>query len=175
MMHSDQISGQESEQTLSPELDQSKPDLVQSAPIQTKQTTRYVHGSRVDSIIYGFIDKILVSVAVDGRLGKMYYVPLTASPSINAFSYVEADDEDDYSLLPLTHLTPMGLIGAPPDDAEGRMYAVQIASLISRQAPEERRTVVVSLAPMKYGQMTTEQQREMFLTIVEMVGECRLW
>ncbi|KAK9365750.1 hypothetical protein V1509DRAFT_632009 [Lipomyces kononenkoae] len=161
------------------------PGSVNSVPDQsperskigTKQAVRHIACKRVDVIAYSFADKIMILVSQNGNLGKMYYVPLVASSSVRPYSHdmLPTEDGEDYALLPLNHLTPVSVLGASPDDTEGRIYAVLIASLICRQSPDERRLVVVGLAQGLGGDSITDQNREMLMDVLEMVGECRVW
>ncbi|KAK7206808.1 hypothetical protein BZA70DRAFT_115206 [Myxozyma melibiosi] len=151
-----------------------------SAPVKTRQSVRMISGVRVDVVVYSFADKIMVLVSQNGRLGKMYYVPLASSASLSAFAFGSGTNpggEDEYSLLPLTHLTPTPVLGSSADDVEGRIYAVQVASLVSRQSPDERRTVIVGMAATK--REATEDlddaHRSLFLDVLAMVAECRVW
>jgi hypothetical protein len=82
---------------------------------------------------------------------------------------------DDYALLPLNHLTPVSVLGASPDDTEGRIYAVLIASLICRQSPDERRLIVVGMAHDLGGARVADENREMVVDVLQMVDECRVW
>ncbi|KAJ8101262.1 hypothetical protein POJ06DRAFT_251001 [Lipomyces tetrasporus] len=147
------------------------------SPINTKQVVRNISGKRVDVISYSFADKIMILISQNGNLGKMYCVPLTASAAVQPYSFdmIQTVTGEDYSLLPLNHLTPISVLGASPDDTQGRIYAVQIASLIIRQSPDERRLVVVGMAHGMGGESVTDENREMFLDVLQMVGECRVW
>ncbi|KAK9329264.1 hypothetical protein V1520DRAFT_356145 [Lipomyces starkeyi] len=147
------------------------------SPIKTKQVVRHISGKRVDVIAYSFADKIMILVSQNGNLGKMYYVPLVTSPSVQPYSYdmLPTDAGDDYALLPLNHLTPVSVLGASPDDTEGRIYAVLIASLICRQSPDERRLIVVGMAHDLGGESVTDENREMVVDVLQMIDECRVW
>ncbi|KAK9239358.1 hypothetical protein V1525DRAFT_398592 [Lipomyces kononenkoae] len=145
--------------------------------IRTKQAVRNISGKRVDVIAYSFADKIMILVSQNGNLGKMYYVPLVASPSVQPYSHElrPTEDSEDYALLPLNHLNPVSVLGASPEDTEGRIYAVLIASLICRQSPDERRLVVVGMPQGLGGDSVTDKDREMLMDVLQMVGECRVW
>lgn len=108
-------------------------------------------------------------------------VPISSPPNAFAFgSSTGPDGEDDFSLLPLTHLTPTALLGGAADDTQGRIYAVHIASLISRQSPDERRTVVVGMSAGTRGTRAdmddiSDSDRNLFLDVLAMVAECKVW
>lgn len=79
------------------------------------------------------------------------------------------DDEDGYSLLPLTHLTPTTLLGGtvPEREATGQLIAVQLASIITTRSKEEGRMVVCGL-----GLMSAVLDQQGFLEMVDLVGKC---
>lgn len=66
--------------------------------------------------------------------------------------------------------------GCNESDVYGKIYAAQIASLISRQAPSEKRQVVVGLgvgpAP---GKELTEDHRKEFLEVIRLTQLCKVW
>ncbi|KAK9464932.1 hypothetical protein V1512DRAFT_249620 [Lipomyces arxii] len=146
-------------------------------PIVSKQSVREIGGHRVDVVTYGFADKIVILVSRDGNLGKMYNVPLISSAAPQLFSFDNSfNDGDVFSLLPLNRLTPIPMLGASSDDIEGRIYAAQIASLICRQSPEERRLVVIGMAHAHNPSDTiTTSSRMEFIDILNLVGKCRVW
>lgn len=110
-------------------------------------------------------------------------------PPSNDYDELDDDDHND-SLLPLPHLTPMPLLGGSSSydmsDIQSRIYAAQIASVVARQAPQDRRQVVVGLAAdlghtKKSSsddhaslEVSQEQRRE-FLEIVRLVQLCKVW
>lgn len=110
-------------------------------------------------------------------------------PPSTDYDELEDDDHND-SLLPLPHLTPMPLVGGSSSydlsDVQSRIYAAQIASVVARQAPQERRQVVVGLAAdlghaggkgADFGaaEVVTQEQRREFLEIIRLVQLCRVW
>lgn len=148
----------------------------------------------LDVVTLGFEDKIVVLIHSNGRISKMYNVPLLASPVPShilslpgsGLGSYHGDDDDNYDdqggmdeFLPLPHLTPMPLIGgSQEDDIQGRIYATQIASMIARQAPEDRRIVVVGLGPdigPRPGQDVELSHRKEFLQVIKLAQECRVW
>lgn len=154
----------------------------------------------LDVVTIGFEDKISIMAYTNGRISKLYYVPLLASPvpthlinpmSSSAYTsgggggdydddgnFVE-DAQDDTSFLPLPYLTPMPLLGASTAETDwGSIYAAQIASLVARQAPEDRRIVVVGLGPdvgPRPGQEVEMEHRKEFLEVVKLVEASRVW
>ena len=70
------------------------------------------------------------------------------------------------NLLPLPHLTAKTLLGGGGEEREsfGQLYAVQIASLIARKTPEDRRTLLVGLGLRK-----AKPDREAFFDLIELV------
>ncbi|ANB14375.1 hypothetical protein AWJ20_1963 [Sugiyamaella lignohabitans] len=138
-------------------------------------------GHIIDVVTVGFEDKISVMVNYDGRIGKIYYVPLLASSTSHLANYENRDDDGnpENDLLPLSHLTPMPLVGGSSDhDVQGRLYASMIASIVSRQSPDENRTVLVglgtSIGPRPDEEITIEHRKQL-LEIVKLVQECRVW
>lgn len=93
--------------------------------------------------------------------------------------YDDTDDDYNDALLPLPHLTPMPLIGGSQEsDIQGRIYAAQIASLIARQSPLDRRQVVVGLGAdigPRPGEEPTQNHRKEFLEVVRLTQLCRVW
>jgi proteasome assembly chaperone 3 len=87
-------------------------------------------------------------------------------------------DEDEMELSP-PHLNPRFLLGVA-NDLRGeiaQLYAVQIASLVVRQSPDERRTLLVGVGLQ--GKLAadgeSEEARRMIYAVLDMVGECRIW
>lgn len=99
-------------------------------------------------------------------------------PPSDDYDEIEEDDHNDM-LLPLPHLTPMPLIGGSQEsDVHGRIYAAQIASIISRQAPSDRRQVVVGLGvdigPRPNEDLSDDHRKE-FLEVVRLTQLCQVW
>lgn len=88
-------------------------------------------------------------------------VPLSA-PSPAAVDMALANE----SLLPMSHLTPKTLLGGGGEEREslGQLYAVQIASYVSRRNADERRTLVVGL-----GLQQLRPDREAFFDVLELI------
>lgn len=163
-----------------------------------KLSTLTESSSTLDVSVIGFDDKITVLVYTAAQLNQFFYVPLLAAPvpsymigsedSLAAGPGTYDDDgnfiedgHDDADFLPLPHLTPMPLLGANTSSeasSMGSIYAAQIASLIARQAPEDRRTVVVGLGPAigpAPGQDLALAHRRQFLEIMKLVEAARVW
>lgn len=72
-------------------------------------------------------------------------------------------------MLPLTHLTPKNLLGVGNEQrqAQGQLYAVQLASAVAMRNIREGRTVVVGLGFEK-----GTHEREEFFEVLELVGRC---
>lgn len=121
----------------------------------------------IDVVTYAFNDKIIVNIHSKGAYARSYYVPLRLSPGNQFFSHTEYDDEgQDISHLPLTHLTPMSLVGGSNSDTLGQIVALQVASQIVKDSPTEVRTVFVSI-----GRITGED----YNGVIEGVNLCRIW
>ncbi|KAK9472788.1 uncharacterized protein V1510DRAFT_416067 [Dipodascopsis tothii] len=152
---------------------------MEYVPLQTRQKAAEIAGKRMDVVTFGFADTILILISEDSRLGKMYYVPLTAAPGGNLQAYDYGDEaDDDFSLLPLSHLTPVSVLGGGSNEVEGKMYAVQIASMISRQNADERRRVVVGMGIARSSSddiALGPDARRRFLDILTLVGQCSVW
>jgi len=135
-------------------------------PISTKTATSTISTVHTTATVLGFADKILVTIIQSGRLAQWFQVPLDAAHP--ALLEAKSNDDDD-GLLPLTHLTPKCLLGVGTAErqAQGQLYAVQIASAVAMRNIRERRTVVVGL-----GLEMAEHDREVFFEILELVGRC---
>lgn len=98
----------------------------------------------------------------------------------SSYSDDEDEDNDDESLLPLPYLTPVPMLGGRTGikngETQGEIYAAQIASVIARQSPGDRRQVVIGLAPelINHSDITKETRLE-FLGLVKLVQETRVW
>ncbi|KAK9449358.1 uncharacterized protein V1518DRAFT_415769 [Limtongia smithiae] len=150
------------------------------APIKFLSTTSTILGKRADVVAYGFADKIMILISLDGRMGKMYYVSLSQSQSVNSYAFgthFAMGTDDEFSMLAMSHLTPVPLLGAPANDTEGHIYTAQIATLICRQNRDERRTVVVGMPPRSPSSdgTVTNEDRAMFLDILALVDRVRVW
>ncbi|KAK6338683.1 hypothetical protein TWF696_009495 [Orbilia brochopaga] len=122
--------------------------------------------------VRGFADKIILTISQSGRLAQWFQVPLDAAhPAyLEAKSSTRSEDDDaDDSLLPLTHLTPKCLLGAstPERQAQGQLYAVQLASLLAMRNIRETRTVLVGL-----GFDEAEHTSDVFMETLQLVGSC---
>lgn len=138
----------------------------------------------IDVVVTGFVDKIMVLIYTNARISRLFYVPLLASPV--SYEHTISFDEDydgmennmvDDDFMPLPHLTPMSLLGG--DDSLGNIYAVQIASMISRQSPEDRRMVIVGIGP-ELGTNSNEgnitlHHRKQYLEVMKLVQTSRVW
>ncbi|KAJ6261734.1 hypothetical protein Dda_2532 [Drechslerella dactyloides] len=118
--------------------------------------------------VLGFADKIVLTISQSGRLSQWFQVPLDAAhPAyLEAKSTRDDDDDADDGLLPLTHLTPKCLLGAstPDRQAQGQLYAVQLASLLAMKNIRETRTVLVGL-----GFDEAEHTSDVFLETLQLV------
>ncbi|KAI8960537.1 hypothetical protein F5Y11DRAFT_263213 [Daldinia sp. FL1419] len=130
-------------------------------PAQSKAATGTIDGIPTEASVVLFSDKILVTLSQEGRLSQWIQVPLSA-PSPASVEMALANS----NLLPLSHLTPKTLLGGGGEERESQaqLYAVQIASHISRRSPEEQRTLVVGL-----GLRTLKPEREAFFDVLELV------
>ena len=57
------------------------------------------------------------------------------------------------------------------------MYALQIATLVVRQSPHERRTLIVGMGLIGKiaSDYESEEARKLIYEVLEMVGETKLW
>ncbi len=69
-------------------------------------------------------------------------------------------------LLPATHLTPRMLLGGASEERAtlGQLFAAQVASLLARRDPEERRTLMLGL-----GLRSSSAERNMYFDFLELV------
>lgn len=77
------------------------------------------------------------------------------------------------------HLNPRFLLGSA-NDARGeiaQLYAMQIASLVVRQSPEERRTLLVGigLKGKLASDYDSEEARTLIHEVMGMIDTCRIW
>ncbi|KAF3314217.1 hypothetical protein TWF173_005080 [Orbilia oligospora] len=135
-------------------------------PIFTKSSQKEIDSILTTATVLGFSDKILITITQSGRLSQWFQVPLDAAHP--AFLEAKSTADDD-GLLPLTHLTPKCLLGAstPERQAQGQLYAVQLASLLAMRNIRETRTVLVGL-----GLDRAEHTSDTFLETLELVGSC---
>lgn len=87
-------------------------------------------------------------------------------------------DDDGIDETP-SHLNPKFLLGSA-NDVRGeiaQLYAVQIATLVVRQSPHERRTLIVGMG-LK-GEIASdyegEEARKLIYEVLEMVSETKVW
>lgn len=137
--------------------------------------SRTVHG-QVNSVsteitTTSFTDRILITIAQEGRLAQWIQVPLSArdpqgldGPLDSEAPESSTDDETD--LLPMPHLTAKTLFGAANEEREttGQLYATQIASSILNKQPDETRILLVGL-----GLKDAQPSREQFFDLLELV------
>ncbi|PNY26472.1 Uncharacterized protein TCAP_03600 [Tolypocladium capitatum] len=131
-------------------------------PVPSRHASGLVSGVMTDVTSLSFSDKILVTISQEGRLSQWVQVPLTGSSA----GLVEMTLPSlSRGLLPSTHLTPKTLLGAGGDDREtiGQLYAAQIASRLSLQSPNDRRTLVLGLGLAKF-----DTEREAFFDLFEL-------
>ncbi|KAI5461417.1 hypothetical protein BGZ63DRAFT_235301 [Mariannaea sp. PMI_226] len=131
-------------------------------PSPTKEAAGLVNGVATEVTLTSFTDKILLTISQEGRLSQWIQVPLTGS----AAGMVEMTlPSSSKGLLPSTHLTPKTLLGGGGEDREtlGQLYAAQIASRISLQSPDDRRTLVLGLGLAKL-----DTEREAFFDLIDL-------
>ncbi|KAF5099064.1 hypothetical protein D0Z03_001097 [Geotrichum reessii] len=161
-----------------------------------KSITSDVNGIKYDVVTTGFSDRISVMVHSNGLVSRIAYVPLLAAPtpapvfSDPAAAYnghgSDYDDDGNYigqennevndDFLPLPYLTPMVAMGH--GDPFVSTYAAQIASLIARQAPDDRRIVMIGLGPHvgpKPNEDLEPVHRKQFLEIIKLIEQSRVW
>lgn len=86
-------------------------------------------------------------------------------------SYLKTDSP---SLDPLPFLDACALYG---ENDISRFYAIQIASTIVKECPEENRDAVIAIGPVgpSPGQPISKENREQLLEVVRLVQQCRVW
>lgn len=166
-------------------------------PIKSdKSATSIIDGIKYDVVITSFSDRLSVMIHSNGQISRLAYVPLLAAPTPApdfadpgmAYSGSGGDYDDDGNyigqennevnddFLPLPYLTPMVVLGQ--NDPFMSTYAAQIASMIARQAPEDRRTVMIGLGP-HVGPRPHEDlepvHRKQFLEIIKLLEQTRIW
>jgi hypothetical protein len=89
------------------------------------------------------------------------------------------DDDDDGNEYTPSHLNPRFLLGSANDPRGeiAQLYAVQIASLVVKQSPQEGRTLLIGVG-LK-GKLASDYEsgeaRKLIYEVLDMVGECRIW
>ncbi|KAI5854829.1 hypothetical protein BZA05DRAFT_392692 [Tricharina praecox] len=138
-------------------------------PATTKRAAGYIKDVPTDAMVVGFADKLLITVTQAGRLAQWFHVPLDSAHRVIAEETAEGEEDQDDSLLPLSHLTPTTLLGGtvPEREATGQLIAVQLASIITTRNKDEGRMVVCGL-----GLRSAELDQQGFLELVELVGRC---
>lgn len=149
-----------------------------------------VDGVKISVSVSGFQDKIVVMVWTDGKIGRMLTVGL--SPSLTGIgNAIRRDldqpdaDSEALDMMPSSHLDVKPLIGSSSQyDSAGPLFASMIASVVSKQAPAEPRSLVVGLGPHigpKPGNQNdsdfgiTNVHRQQLLEVVRLVQQCRVW
>ena len=88
------------------------------------------------------------------------------------------EDEDGIEETP-SHLNPRFLLGSAGDPRGeiAQLYAVQIASLVVKQSPQERRTLLVGvgLKGRLASDYESDDARKLINEVLEMIGKCRIW
>jgi hypothetical protein len=78
-----------------------------------------------------------------------------------------------------SHLNPRFLLGSSNDPRGeiAQLYAVQIATEIVKQSPQETRTLLVGvgLTGKIAGDYESEEARKLINDVLEMVRECKVW
>ena len=92
---------------------------------------------------------------------------------------VPDDDDEDGSENTPSHLNPRFLLGSANDPRGeiAQLYAVQIASLVVKQSPQEGRTLIigVGLKGKLASDYESSQARKLIYEVLDMVGDCRIW
>jgi hypothetical protein len=88
------------------------------------------------------------------------------------------EDEEGMQNTP-PHLNPRFLLGSSSDPRGeiAQLYAVQIATLVVKQNPQERRTLLVGvgLKGKIASNYESEEARALILGVLDLAGECRVW
>ncbi|KAI5807489.1 hypothetical protein DFH27DRAFT_546443 [Peziza echinospora] len=156
------------------------PALTQSPyPAQTREASATIAGQPTCVNYVGFADRILITVTQLGRgPAQWFHVSLdnvSSTPAQPIYSSTALEDEDEndleQSMLPVSHLTPTTLLGGggTEREAQGQLYAVQIASAIRMRDADEARTVVIALGLQGSGR--DELDRDSFFGILGLVGQ----
>jgi hypothetical protein len=92
--------------------------------------------------------------------------------------FIDGDDGEFVETTP-SHLNPRFLLGSTSDPRGeiAQLYAVQMATAITKQSPGETRTLLVGLGLKGKiaGDHESEAARQLILEVLEMVAECRVW
>ncbi|KAG9195348.1 hypothetical protein G6011_00469 [Alternaria panax] len=120
-------------------------------PARTNTAASTIKSIETTATTVNFADKILITVAQNGRLAHWVHVPLDISAtdaSMTSNASLERDEEDPNSdLLPMHHLTATNILGGTIAELDtlGQTLATQIASAIKQRDDRETRMVVVGM------------------------------
>ncbi|KAK4055702.1 hypothetical protein OIV83_000248 [Microbotryomycetes sp. JL201] len=183
--------------TLPPSLEQGRlqpngHSAAAPAAVRTAQRARVIDGNHTEVIVQAFVDRVLVVITQLGRIGCMLQVnpPLPGLPTP-----IHSSRQSLFPQLPPPHpsSTTLSLFGiAPSQKAEllHELYATQIGAIIfATSAPDDdmvavaglSKPVVVAIALKPSGtdeydeSRVTEQEREVFGQVMNMVNQCRVW
>ncbi len=132
-------------------------------PIPQKKDSAQINGVLIHAEALGFTDKLVISLKDEREaIGPIFSIPLALPrPGLLLKS-------EESCGLPMVHLTPAVLLGGGSQD-RFQVYAVQISSMVSRQANGESRTLILSLgiAPIEDGKMLS--------ACLNLVEKVRIW
>jgi proteasome assembly chaperone 3 len=120
-------------------------------PARTKTSSASIAGLETTATTVYFADKIVITIAQNGRLGHWVHVPLDINTTDNPFSSNTYSEEDSdlppSTLLPSHHLTATSILGGTVQDLDtlGQLLATQLTSAIMGRDSNEKRMVVVGM------------------------------
>ena len=93
-------------------------------------------------------------------------VTLDPSNPSRGENFLPSDSDD---MLPSVNLNARTLLGAGASDREttGKLYASQLATMVTTKNPDESRSIIVALGLTK-----AEASQEQFLDLMELVMKC---
>lgn len=126
-------------------------------------------GNKYDVVSRSFRDTIQIFVHKNSKISKVFRCQLT--PLAGGAPLTRETE------IILPGITPEPLVGTSLEDASGSLYASLIASLVSRQSPDEARVVIIGLGAVG-PRSTTEigpDHREELLFVTKLVQKSCVW
>ncbi|SPO22695.1 uncharacterized protein UTRI_01373 [Ustilago trichophora] len=173
---------------------------ITSPVIPTQTHTVTISGHPTTVIAQSFADRIFITITQLNKFGVLYQAVTSSNPSSSAGDLAFEEPASTSSLPPPLPTTSVSkLVGTEPSPAHTalyQLYVTQIASIVKHsQGGQDARPLIVSLALKSsaqegqkhtpaYGEdddedesllMTSPEERERFIAIMEAVQRCRVW
>ena len=130
-----------------------------------KNATKVFENVEYTVVAQSYIDVISIMIYKGERLSKMFECQLFPQPG---------GVVSNEMILP--NLAPTPLVGTSQEDSAGQLFTSAIASMISRQSPDDTRKVVVGMGPLgPRNNEPSQMDRRELLFVIELVESCRVW